>query len=98
EREFYYSGRREWVANPTAGATFELTPAFRIGVEYWMRGEFGASVPPGVARFNSGIHHYVGPAFLAQGSRVWLAVAPYPRPRDSAPAGQAGGHLGPPWG
>jgi hypothetical protein len=76
EREFYFTGRREWVANPTGGASFEITPAFHVGAEYWMHGEFGGGGP---GSFNEDIHHYLGPAFLLQGNRVWFAVAPYVR-------------------
>ena len=97
EREFYYGGRREWVVNPTAGASFEIMPAVRVGVEYWMRGEFGASLPPGVQSFNGAFHHYVGPAFLFQGTRVWLAVAPYVRLDAWDRAGQIGDQFGRIW-
>ena len=40
EREFYFDGRREWVLNPTAGATVELNERVHVGVEGWMRAEF----------------------------------------------------------
>src|SRR4029077_20484347 len=41
EREFYFDGRREWVLNPTAGATVELGQGrVHLGVEGWMRAEF----------------------------------------------------------
>jgi len=33
EREFYFTGEQEWVLNPTAGATVELSPRFHIGLE-----------------------------------------------------------------
>jgi hypothetical protein len=96
EREIYYGGRREWVANPTGGVSFQVVPAFHVGVEYWMRGEFGASVPQGQG-FNAAFHHYLGPAFLLQGARVWLAVAPYIRLDEWERAGQIGDLFGRFW-
>ena len=101
EREFYYSGRREWVANPTGGVAFEIVPAFHMGVEYWMHGEFGATPAPGTPAtpksFNENFHHYVGPAFLLQGSRLWVAVAPYLRVDTWDRAGQVGDRFGRFW-
>jgi hypothetical protein len=96
EREIYYGGRREWVVNPTAGVSFQAVPAVHIGVEYWMRGEFGASVPVGQG-FNSAFHHYIGPALLLQGARVWLALAPYIRLDDWGRGGQIGDLFGRFW-
>ncbi|MES1171983.1 MAG: hypothetical protein ABUL77_01995 [Bacteroidota bacterium] len=98
EREFYHSGRREWVANPTGGASFEIVPAFHVGIEYWMRAEFGATEAPGIAKpFNARAHHYLGPAFLLQGGRVWLAVAPYLRLDAWDRAGQFSDQFGRFW-
>lgn len=96
EREFYYSGRREWVANPTGGVAFEVVPAFHVGVEYWMHGEFGAT-PAEAKGFNEFFHHYVGPAFLVQGNRLWVAVAPYLRLDDWDRPGQVGDRFGRFW-
>jgi hypothetical protein len=97
ERELYYSGRREWVANPTGGVSFEVVPAFRVGVEYWMRGEFGAPAPGPVDQFNQQAHHFIGPAFLLQGKRVWLAVAPYLRLDSWGRDGEFGDRFGRFW-
>jgi hypothetical protein len=100
EREFYYSGRREWVANPTGGVAFEVAPAFHVGVEYWMHGEFGATPAPGEVAtrgFNENFHHYLGPAFLLQGSRLWVSVAPYLRLDAWDRDGQVGDRFGRFW-
>ena len=43
EHEFYFDGRREWVFNPTLGATVELSPRYHLGAEGWVR----ASIPSG---------------------------------------------------
>lgn len=100
EREFYYSGRREWVANPTGGVAFEVVPAFHVGVEYWMHGEFGAKPAAGelaTKGFNENFHHYLGPAFLLQGSRLWVSVAPYLRLDAWDRDGQVGDRFGRFW-
>jgi hypothetical protein len=77
EHEFYYDGRREWVVHPTAGASFDITPAVHLGAEYWMHAEFGGGAPAGA--FNPALHHYVGPALLLLFNRFWWVVAPYVR-------------------
>jgi hypothetical protein len=77
EHEFYYDGRREWVLNPTAGGSFEITPAVHLGAEYWMRAEFGGGAPAGA--FNPAPHHYVGPALLLLFNRFWWTIGPYVR-------------------
>lgn len=74
EHEFYYDGRREWVLHPTAGASFEITPAVHLGVEYWMHGEFGGGAPAGA--FNPAPHHYAGPALLLLFNRFWWNIGP----------------------
>ena len=93
ERELYFSGGREWVANPTGGVAFEITPALGVGLEYWGHVEFGA----GDEVFNPNFHHYLGPAFLLQGGRAWLAVAPYLRLDSWSRAGEMGDEFGRVW-
>jgi hypothetical protein len=81
ERELYFDGRREWVLNPTAGATYELTPRLHLGVEGWMRAEYldGFSGP---RPFNLGPHVYGGPAVMINFGRVWCATGAYWRFTD----------------
>ncbi len=95
EREFYYSGVAEWVVNPTAGASFQISPAFQLGLEYWGHGEFGGDDPPGA--FNPQFHHYLGPALLLQTGRIWLAAAPYVRLDHLGRAPAVGDEFGPVW-
>ncbi len=67
EHEFYFNGTSEWVLNPTAGFTFQVTPNVAPGVEYWMRAEFG-----GATSFNAGPHHYLGPTMrIVLGNFFW---------------------------
>jgi hypothetical protein len=96
EREFYYDGRREWVLNPTAGATIELGERVHIGVEGWMRAEFldGFSGP---RPFNLGPHYYVGPAVLLNFGTVWWTTAAYWRADEPGRTTQVGDAYGPFW-
>jgi hypothetical protein len=98
EYAMHYSGERAWLANPTAGASFEIVPAFRVGIEYWMHGEIASNQSDGAPRdFNAQFHHYIGPAVLLQGARVWWAVAPYIRLDSWRRAGEVGDEFGRLW-
>jgi hypothetical protein len=101
EREFYFDGTREWVLNPTLGATYEFNARFHLGLEGWLRAEFpdGFSGP---RPFNLGPHVFVGPAFMLNLGRVWCTTGVYLRANEPgrtvmAPAppavGDAFGHV-----
>jgi len=97
EREFYFDGRREWVLNPTAGATVELGQGtVHVGVEGWMRAEFldGFSGP---RPFNMGPNVYVGPAVLLNFGPFWWTTAAYLRANDPGRATVVGDAYGPFW-
>jgi hypothetical protein len=83
EREFYFSGDREWVVNPTGGLTMELTPSWHLGIESWMHAEYGTHATtnnsPAVADINREPVVYVGPDLMWQRGRTWVTVAPYVR-------------------
>jgi hypothetical protein len=96
EHEWYYEGEKELVFVPSGGVSYEVTPACRIGAEYWGRVEH-AFDEPGDAPFSALWHHYVGPTFLFQTSRVWLAAAPYVRVDHLGRAGEVGDELGRFW-
>jgi hypothetical protein len=95
EHELYFDGRREWVLNPSAGATFQVTPSFHTGLEYWMNAELPiASAEP--RTFALGPHHYVGPAMLFNFGRIWWSSGLYFRLDEVARVqepGDAYGHL-----
>jgi hypothetical protein len=84
EREYYYAGQQEWVLNPTAGLTYEITPMFQPGIEYWMRAEFpdGNAVPKGFSAFNLGPNHYLGPTMLLNFGKLWWSSGVYLRLND----------------
>jgi hypothetical protein len=78
EREYYWAGQREWVLNPSAGATVQALDWLHLGLEYWLHVEFPDTAPP-TTGFNLGPHHYVGPSVMVDFGRLWLAVAAYVR-------------------
>lgn len=95
EHELYFDGRREWVLNPSGGATFEVLPSFHTGLEYWMHGEIPTD-PATPASFALGPHHYVGPAVLFNFGRIWWSSGLYFRlnePARTQEPGDAYGHL-----
>lgn len=83
EQEFYFNGDRDLVLTPSAGLTFEATPAFQPGIEWWMVWEHpeGRKAPHD---FRLGPHHYIGPAVLAQFGRLWWTTGVYLRLSDPA--------------
>jgi hypothetical protein len=100
EREIYFSGRQEWVLNPTAGASWEVTPWLHLGAEYWLHSELGGGTVPGdntLSAFNTQTHHYIGPAVLLQFHKLWWSVAPYVRLDDLSRKAQLGDLFGPLW-
>jgi len=74
EYELYFNGVREWVFNPTVGLTYQVTPNFSPGIEYWMRAEvIGDSAGIDFGHdFNAGPHHYIGPTMrFTAGNFFW---------------------------
>ena len=82
EREFYYAvNQQDWVLNPTVGATYQVTPSFHAGVEYWMRVEFPDPAP--VPRpFSLGPNQFVGPALMFSFGHLWWSTGVYARVND----------------
>lgn len=100
ERELYFDGRREWVLNPTLGATYELRPQVHVGVEGWMRAEYLDESRQGlsaVGRYNVSPHIYAGPAVLLNFGRVWWTAGAYLRTDDLQRASQVGDAYGRFW-
>ena len=102
EHEFYFSGKNEWVLNPTAGATVELSPRFHVGLESWMRAELEdeddeAPSSSTSAEFNRGPHVFVGPAFMMNLGPIWWATGVYIRATDPDRTVQLGDNFGRLW-
>ncbi|HVU50822.1 MAG TPA: hypothetical protein VHL80_09055 [Polyangia bacterium] len=96
EHELYLDGHREWVLNPTLGATAELSPRYSLGAEGWMRAEYPTDAPATRA-FNLGPHVYAGPAFLASFGRLWWSTGAYVRLTELDRATQLGDAYGRFW-
>jgi hypothetical protein len=70
EREYYYSGAREWALHPTAGVVFEKWISVQPGIEYWMHGDLnGTEVENG--------DHFLGPTCLVQFGKIWWSTGAY---------------------
>jgi hypothetical protein len=82
EREFYYGvNQQDWVLDPTVGATYQVTPSFHAGIEYWMRVEF-PDPAPAVRPFSIGPNQFVGPALMFAFGNLWWSTGIYARVND----------------
>jgi hypothetical protein len=101
EREFYYNGQREWVLNPTAGLTAQVTPTFHVGIESWMRKEYlddkSALSPNAQLPFNLNAQFFLGPAVLLNLGKLWWNTGVYGRLNDTSRAMQVGDVYGHVW-
>lgn len=95
EREYYYDGRADWVANPTGGFSYEVTPWFHPGVEYWMRKE--VSNRPNASAFMKQAQQFVGPTCMINFGRFWTSVGVYARVNDVTHTAVPGESPGPMW-
>ena len=87
-----YAGELAWTLNPTAGLTYQITPALHVGAEYWAHAKVGEREGDD---FNDDWHHFVGPAVSLQLGRLWWTTAAYYRvdePSRPVALGDAYGH------
>ena len=86
----------DFVANPTMGFTWEVTPTFQPGIEYWGRGVFGAREQSSIDTVNDRFHNFLGPTVHFDWGKVWWSLGVYANLNDvSAP--QVGSLYGPLW-
>lgn len=78
EQEYYFQDD-SWklIYNPTLGASYELSPNFNAGVEYWVRGRFDSG--EAADDTPSGARHYLGPAFMLQRGEHFVTLGAYAR-------------------
>jgi hypothetical protein len=86
-----YRSNVQFVVNPTTGLTYELTPTFHLGAEYWARGILGE----GDTR-EGRLTHFAGPAFHLNFGKVWTSLGVYANLSD-ATTPQPGEFYGPVW-
>jgi hypothetical protein len=97
------------VINPTLGATWQLSPRFQVGAEYWARGKIAGRSDPDtsgmdaeaaeaarIEKRNDAIHHFIGPTFHANFGRMWLSTGLYFHGNDMNKP-QPGEAYGPVW-
>lgn len=83
EQEYYFQ-TQEWkhIYNPTLGATYEFSPSFQLGLEYWARGRFnqaGAATGQATTDSPTGARHFLGPTVLLQSGEAWWSTGVYAR-------------------
>jgi hypothetical protein len=94
ELERDYAAREvDWVANPTLGATYQLSPSVHLGAEGWMRGQWAANDPQ-PRGFNLGPHAYVGPTVMFDFGKLWWSTGVYLRADEVDRAVQPGDAYG----
>ena len=79
EHEWYYaSPQQDWVVDPSAGVTYQVTPVFQPGIDSWMWSEFTNQATSGTP-FNNKPNVYVGPAILLDFGKFWWSTGAYVR-------------------
>jgi hypothetical protein len=96
EREYYFINQRDWVLNPTAGITYQVTPTFHPGIEGWVRAEF-PDPAPSPRPFNLGPHEYVGPVTMFEFGKLWWSTGVYVRLDDFGRVMNPGDAFGSVW-
>jgi hypothetical protein len=97
EYETYFDHTREIVVNPSAGATYEVTPSFHAGLDSWMRAEYPQTGPAPTRTFGLGPQYYAGPAVMYNFGKLWWSVGAYLRVSDMSHDIQPGEVYGRVW-
>jgi hypothetical protein len=83
EQEYYFQ-LQQWrfIYNPTLGTWFEVSPAFSVGLEYWVRGRFDDPEPTATAvpELAADVaRHYLGPTLMLQAGERFTSFGAYAR-------------------
>jgi len=105
EQEYYWQVKdTKYIYNPTVGVSYELSPRFVIGAEYWARGRFDDPTPDNGTASQTDVsdtprsgHHYLGPTALLQSGQVFLSIGVYAKLDGLGDAQQIGDSYGKFW-
>jgi hypothetical protein len=95
EERYFQTKETKLIYNPTAGATWEISPRVIVGLEYWVRGRFDGGAASTDAPTSA--HHYLGPTLLLQGESMWLSVGAYVGLSSVTRGFEVGNAYGPLW-
>jgi|HubBroStandDraft_2_1064218.scaffolds.fasta_scaffold101726_2 hypothetical protein len=85
EHEWYFATpQQDWVFDPSAGITYQVTPVFQPGIDSWMWLEHTSATiaPGGTPTINLSPNVYVGPAILFNFGKLWWSTGAYVRVSD----------------
>ncbi len=99
EHDFLFASReQDTVFDPSAGATYQVTPIFQPGIDAWMWSEFTNVTMVGAIPFNNQPNVYVGPAVLLNFGKLWWSTGAYLRVTNFSHTMQPGvDSFGPLW-
>jgi hypothetical protein len=92
-----YQGPGGWEISPSAGATYQVTPTFHPGFEYWNHTEFPDREEQGGRSFDEGPQHYLGPIMMFNFGKLWWSTGVYARLSDVHHSLDAGESFGRVW-
>jgi hypothetical protein len=88
--------KMHYIINPTTGFTYQVTPTFHPGIEYWARGEINADGDDETDRINRSVHHFVGPTTHLNFGKLWWTAGVYAN-LNNVNTPQIGETYGPIW-
>lgn len=85
-----------FIIDPTLGLSYEVTPRFQPGFEFWARGELKATGATAIDRANSRVHYFIGPTTHVNLGRLWWTLGVYFN-ANSVHTPELGAAYGPVW-
>jgi hypothetical protein len=71
------AGRPMFIINPTLGATYQVTPTFHPGLEYWARGLPDPGTAPASERSSAAVRNFLGPTVHLNFGKLWWSTGLY---------------------